>query len=203
MRSTGLRLVFIAGLLVSVGCKTTASPDYQSITLDTTALINASALGAGDVFEIRVHGHKDLSGIHRVSPRGFIDVPLIGRVEVTGLTSSQIADRINAKLKDGFLRNPYVTVYVKEFNSKKVFVLGQVKKPGIFTFDERMNIVQAIALAGGFTELAQKNYAIVTRVDEGVERRIPVPVEKIITDRGSKNFTLKPGDIVFVPEALL
>ncbi len=194
--------VLVIGCLVA-SCRSTAPPGYQHIKLDTNALINASALGAGDVFELRVHGHADLSGVHRVSPGGAIDVPLIGRVKVDGLTSSQIADAVNARLKNGYLNNPYVTVYVKEFNSKKVFVLGQVKKPGIFTFDKNMNIVQAIALAGGFTELAEKNYAIVTRVDKGVERRIPVPVEKIITDHRSKNFVLQPGDIVFVPEAVL
>ena len=199
------RVALVGSFLVIffVGCPATAPPDYQHIKIDTTALINASAVGAGDVFELRVHGHTDPSGIHRVSSSGTIDVPLAGRLIVAGTTSGQIADAVTKKLADGYLRNPYVTVYVKEFNSKKVFVLGQVHKPGIFTFEENMSIVQAIALAGGFTTFASKNYAIVTRVDKGVERRIPVPVEKIITDRSAKNFALRPGDIVFVPEVVL
>ena len=138
-----------------------------------------------------------------MSPAGTIDFPLIGRVAVAGKRPSAITDIIAEKLRDGYLRHPSVTIYVKEFNSKKVFVLGQVKKPGAFNFEDRMSIVQAIAVAGGFTPVAQKNYAIVKRVTDGAEKRIPVPVEKIITDEKSRNFVLQPGDIVFVPEAVL
>jgi polysaccharide export outer membrane protein len=106
-------------------------------------------------------------------------------------------------LKDGYLVSPSVTIYVREYHSKKIFVLGQVRKPGMFNYEERMTIVQAIAMAGGFTGLARANYAIVTRVTDGVERRIPVPVEQIVTSQDSSNFNLQPGDIVFVPEAVL
>ncbi len=197
-----IRLAALAAVLL-LGCQATAPPDYQHIKIDTGDALQAASVGEGDVFEIRVHGHKDLSGIHRVSPAGTIDFPLIGRVAVAGKRPSAITDIIAEKLRDGYLRHPSVTIYVKEFNSKKVFVLGQVKKPGAFNFEDRMSIVQAIAVAGGFTPVAQKNYAIVKRVTDGAEKRIPVPVEKIITDEKSRNFVLQPGDIVFVPEAVL
>jgi polysaccharide export outer membrane protein len=104
---------------------------------------------------------------------------------------------------DGFLRQPHVTVYVKQFNSKKVFVLGQVKKPGMFAYQESMNVVQAIALAGGFTGLAEENYVTVTREEGDKQRHIRIPVRKIVADKGSQNFLLRPGDIVFVPEAVM
>ncbi len=195
--------LLVAGTLIVAACSATAPPGYQDIKIDTDDAENAAALGAGDVFEVRVHGHKDLSGVYRISPTGTIDFPLIGRIEVEGKRPSTISDIIQRRLKEGFLRSPSVTVYVKEFNSKRVFVLGQVKKPGAFNFEDRMSIVQAIAVAGGFTAMAEKNYAIVKRVRDGEEQRIPVPVEKIITDERSKNFVLQPGDIVFVPEAIL
>ena len=198
-----MRIALLAALLCTLGCPATATFEYQDVTIDASALVNATAVGAGDVFEVRVHQHVDLTGIYRVSPEGDIDFPLIGRTSVKGLSPSQIAATIQQRLQDGYLRHPYVTVYIKEFNSKKVFVLGQVQKPGTFTFEESMNIVQAIALAGGFSPLAEKNFAIVRRVDNGVEKRIPVPVEKIITDKDATNFLLKPGDIIFVPEAVL
>ena len=185
------------------GCSTMASPDYQNVEIDTSSARKSASLGSGDVFEVRVHGHKDLTGVHRIAPDGSIDFPHVGRIPVDGLQPTAIADVLRTKLMDGYLRNPSVTVFVKEYNSKKIFVLGQVKKPGMFNFEDNMNIVQAIALAGGFTGLARSNYAIVKRVQDGIERRIPIPVEKIITDKGSKNFVLQPGDIVFVPETVL
>jgi len=171
--------------------------------IDTTEARAAAALGAGDVFEVRVHGHDDLTGVHRVSTSGTIDFPLVGRVQIAGLPPSEVSDRIRDLLKDGYLVSPSVTIYVREYHSKKIFVLGQVRKPGMFNYEERMTIVQAIAMAGGFTGLARANYAIVTRVTDGVERRIPVPVEQIVTSQDSSNFNLQPGDIVFVPEAVL
>ena len=201
--SSHLNLWLALVVLGLSGCATTAPPDYQNIKIDTTSLISAAALGQGDVFEIRVHQHADLTGIFRVSPGGDIDFPLIGRVQVQGKTPSEVAALVQGRLKDGYLKNPYVTVYVKEFHSKKIFVMGQVNKPGVFTYEESMTIVQAIALAGGFTAIARSNYAIVTRTTGGRERRIPVPVEKIVSDGGSKNFVLRPGDIVFVPETVL
>lgn len=194
-----LALAMALGL---AGCSTTAPSDYQDIPIDTSAAHDAAALGAGDVFQVRVHGHDDLTGIHRVSPDGTIDFPLVGRVEVAGKNQGQVADLIRVRLLDGFLRRPSVTVYIKEFNSKKVYVLGQVKKPGMFNFVENMSIVQAIALAGGFTGLARTNYAIVRRTEDGVERRIPIPVEQIMTEQG-RDFILQPGDVVFVPETVM
>ncbi|HIA03313.1 MAG TPA: polysaccharide export protein [Myxococcales bacterium] len=185
------------------GCPATAPPDYQNIKIDTTALMNATAVGPGDIFEIRVYGHRDLTGTYRVSSGGMINFPLIGQVSVGSMTSTAIAEKVRSALvSGGFLREPHVAVYIKELKSKKVFVLGQVHKPGSFPYEENMSIVQAIALSGGFGTLAQKNYAIVTRVINGAEKRIPVPVEKIITDK-SPNFLLQPGDIIFVPEAVL
>ena len=197
-----VRFTFVVLLALS-SCRPTATPDYQNIQFDTSEYIKAAALGPGDIFEIRVHGHGDLTGVHRVSATGDIDFPLVGRIRVTGLTSNQIADRVRVKLLDGCLLQPHVTVYVKQFNSKKVFVLGQVKKPGMFSYQESMNVVQAIALAGGFTGLAEDNYVTVTREDGSNKRHIRIPVRNIVADNGSQNFLLRPGDIVFVPEAVL
>lgn len=159
-------------------------------------------IGPEDVFEVRVYNEAALSGTFRVSPDGSVDFPLIGTVIVTGLRQEEVAGLIRSKLKQGFLKDPFVTVYVKEYNSKKVFVVGKVAKPGTFVYQDGMNIVQAITLAGGFSATAQKNNTIVTRVLSGAEQRIRVPVDDISAGR-SANFTLAPGDIVFVPESVL
>ena len=199
-RALCLLLVLLSALC---SCRPTATPAYQDIKFDTSEYVKLAALGPGDIFEVRVHGHSDLTGTHRVSTTGEIDYPLVGRIRVGGLTSNQIADRVRIRLLDGFLRQPHVTVYVKQFNSKKVFVLGQVKKPGMFAYQESMNVVQAIALAGGFTGLAEENYVTVTREEGERKQHIRIPVRNIVADQGSQNFLLRPGDIVFVPEAMM
>jgi polysaccharide export outer membrane protein len=90
---------------------------------------------------------------------------------------------------------------VKEYNSKKVFVFGEVQKPGTFTFEDGMSIVQAVTLAGGFTKTAAQNSTSVTRRVQGQEVKVRVNVQDIALGK-APNFTLEPGDIVFVPESL-
>ncbi len=161
----------------------------------------ASTLGSGDLIEVRVFQEPDLSGAYRLSSEGTIDFPLCGKVALVGRTSSEAADALTQCLAEGYLKRPQVTVLVREFTSKKIFVFGEVQKPGTFPFDENMNVIQAITLAGGFTKLAAKNDTNVTRLVEGREVKIRVPVEDIGVGR-ERNFALQPGDIVFVPESL-
>ncbi len=161
----------------------------------------ASALGPGDVFEVRVYGEPELSGVYRVGPQGDIVFPLCRRVEVGGLSSNAAAERLRACLADGFIRNPQVSVIVKEYNSKKIFVFGEVQKPGTFVYEDGMTVVQAVTLAGGFTKTASQNNTSVTRLVEGQEVKLKVAVKDIALGKMS-NFVLKPGDIVFVPESM-
>ncbi len=164
--------------------------------------VNPNTLAANDVLEVRVFQETELSGIFRVNPDGDLDFPLCGKVKVTGLMASEASEAITTCLKQGFVRRPQVTVMVKEFNSKKVFVFGEVAKPGSFPFEEGMTIIHAVSAAGGFAKSASKNAVNVTRVIDGREVKVPVRVEDIVIGR-EKNFALQPGDIIFVPETFL
>jgi protein involved in polysaccharide export with SLBB domain len=161
----------------------------------------ASSLGAGDVIEVRVYQEPELSGVYQVGPEGDVIFPLCKRVVVGGLSPNAAAERIRACLADGFMRDPQVSLLVKEYNSKKVFVFGDVQKPGTFTFEDGMSIVQAVTLAGGFTKTAAQNSTSVTRRVQGQELKVKVNVQDIALGK-APNFTLEPGDIVFVPESL-
>jgi polysaccharide export outer membrane protein len=183
-------------------CPTPISDEYLRIPVDTNAIRSAITLGPGDLFEVRVFGEEKLSGLHRVSGEGTIHFPLVGEVKVDGLSPSEVSLRLQGQLMNGYIKSPFVTVMVKEYQSKKVYVLGQVVKPGTFPFEGQMNVVQAVTMAGGFTPSAKKNSVIVTRVDNGVERSVRVPVERI-SEGVSPNFLLQPGDIVFVPESVM
>ncbi len=164
--------------------------------------MTANTLAVNDLLEVRVYQETDLSGVYRVSPTGNVDFPLCGKVQVADKTASGAAEAITDCLKGGYVRRPQVTVLVKEFNSKKVFVFGEVSKPGSFTWEDGMTIVHAISQAGGLLRTASKNNVNVTRVVNGREEKLPVKMEDIVIGR-EKNVALRPGDIIFVPESFL
>jgi len=161
----------------------------------------ASALGPGDVFEVRVYGEPELSGVYRVGSQGDIVFPLCRRVMVSGLSANETAERLRTCLADGYIRNAQVSVIVKEYNSKKIFVFGEVQKPGTFVYEDGMTVIQAVTLAGGFMKTAAPNSTSVTRLVDGQEMKIRVPVQDIALGKAT-NVLLRPGDIVFVPESL-
>lgn len=171
-------------------------------TPDTASVLQGAELGAGDVVEVRVYQEAELTGLYRVDADGTFDFPLVGQVAAGGKTPGELSQILTERLKDGYLRDPQVSVFVKEFNSKKVFVLGEVHKPGTFKYEDRMTIVQAITLAGGLKPLAAKNGIVLTRVVAGAEEKFVVPFEQIGLGR-EPNVALQPGDIVFVPESWL
>ena len=198
-----MRSCLMLAALVLVACRPPAPLENSTIgsrELITNGYQSSSTLGSGDLLEVRVYQEADLSGAFRVSPEGIIDYPLCGKVSVLNMTSSKAADAITTCLKNGFLKNPQVSVLVREYTSKKVFVLGEISKPGTFPYEENMSVIQAITLAGGFTKLAAKNGTSVTRLVSGQETRVRVPVADIEQGR-EKNFALQPGDIIFVPES--
>lgn len=201
MRS--LPALLLAMLLAVVpACRSTAPAPALPLPSEAEAHAapgQASTLGPGDLVEVRVFQEPDHSGVWRVSPEGTIDYPLCGKVELAGRTSSTAADALRECLAR-YLRRPQVSVLIREYNSKKIFVFGEVQKPGTFPYDGEMSIIQAITLAGGFTKTAAQNSTNVTRLVDGQERKIRVPVEDIGVGR-ERNFLLQPGDIVFVPES--
>ncbi|MEW5743075.1 MAG: polysaccharide biosynthesis/export family protein [Myxococcota bacterium] len=205
MRAAAVSSLVVAALLslgACVGPKTTGTQLRPDQLAAPDAGVNANTLAANDLLEVRVYQEVDLSGVYRVSPDGHLNFPLCGKVMVGGMTAGEAADAITACLKKDFLRRPQVSVLVKEFNSKKVFVFGEVQKPGAYSFEEGMTIIHAVSQAGGFTKTASKNAVNVTRVVEGQEVKVPVKVEDIVIGR-DKNFPLQPGDIIFVPESFL
>lgn len=198
-RSPNLLLALIA---LQVACHADTRPPAPAPTPASSAeraKTSGGSLGPGDVVEVRVFQEPEHSGTWRVSPEGTIDYPLCGKVPLSGRTASSAADVLSECLSR-FLRRPQVSVLVREYNSQKIFVFGEVQKPGTFPVDGEVSIIQAITLAGGFTKLAAKNNTLVTRVVDGQERKIRVPVEDIGVGR-ERNFLLQAGDIVFVPES--
>ncbi|MBK9519028.1 MAG: polysaccharide biosynthesis/export family protein [Anaeromyxobacter sp.] len=196
------RTALLAALLVVAGCAPRSRPTPPPPPSNAAAVdLAATSLGAGDLFEVRVFQEPELSGVYQVGPQGDIIFPLCKRVVVGGLTANGAAEKLRACLSEGFMRNPQVSVLVKEYNSKKVFVFGEVQKPGTFAFEDGMSIIQALTLAGGFTRNAAQNSTSVTRLVNGQEVKSKVNVQDIALGK-APNVTLEPGDIVYVPESM-
>lgn len=191
-----LALAVFATLVAGATCGGAADPAVSPATQELRPLI-----GVSDVVEVRIFGEPDLSGVHRVGPGGTVRLPLVGDVAVDGLTPHEAADRIAAAYNEKYLRNAQVSVHVQEFHSRKIFVLGQVSKPGSYPYEERMTVIAAIARAGGTAKLADGNRTVITREEEGRTVRLQVRVADI--QRGqAPDVELMPGDIIFVPETL-
>ena len=188
----------VAGGLVAGGLVACGDPP-PSVYPTQQLHVEDTTLGPSDVFEVRVFRQKDLSGVYSIGAEGEFSFPLIGPVHANGKTPRQLEDVLRDRLADGYLVAPQVSVLVKEYNSKKVSVIGQVKQPGKLRFSEGMTVVDAIAQAGGFAALARKNAVTVTRISGDEKKTYTVPVESI--GRGkADNFFVRPSDVVFIPK---
>lgn len=169
--------------------------------VDSVPPDNEFALSPGDTFDVRVFGEPDMTGTYRVAPDGTIDFPLIGQVMVEGLLPHDLTRKLEDRLRDGYLRNPHVSILIKEQTSKKIIIIGQVVRPGTFSYAPNMNIVEAITVAGGFTAIAAKNSTTVTRIEQGKKVSMRVPVADISEGKVG-NYFVRPGDIISVPERI-
>ena len=123
----------------------------------------AYRIGPYDLLKIQVFQVEALSSEVRVDDAGLVVMPLIGAVKVGGLTPAEAEQDIAHKLGQSYLQNPQVRIFVAEYASQKVTVIGRVKKPGMFPVAGRTTLMQAIALAGGLDDLAKKEEVVVFR----------------------------------------
>jgi polysaccharide export outer membrane protein len=163
--------------------------------------VETGSLGPGDVFEVTVYDEPAMSKPYKVAPNGTIDFPLIGTLEVEGREPQEVADMIKTALKDKqILKAPSVSVLVKEVNSKKFAVFGQVQKPGQFPMTEGMTVTQAISLAGGFTAIADRDRVTLNRkVGRDKVVRVVFSVAAI-TEGKLQDIPLQSGDTIYVEE---
>lgn len=153
-------------------------------------------LGSGDVLEIFVWKEPDLSTTATVRPDGRIALPLAGELGASGQTTQELQERITSRLQE-YLDLPVVTVMVKEVNSPQISVLGEVRRPGRYRVAERVTILDAIALGGGFTEFADRSAVVVIRKTGSGVRRYRINVRSMLRDGGGP-FYLEPLDTVYV-----
>ena len=155
-----------------------------------------------DLLDIRVFQEDDLTMTNKVSQAGTLTFPLIGSVKVSGLKVHEAEILVTDKLKDGYIKNPQVTILVKEYAARRVSVLGEVKKPGTVEIppEEALTLLQAVAYAGGFQNVAKTDEVVVRRMIDGKETKNKVNATKLMrADAAECDYPLEPGDIVYVP----
>ena len=171
-------------------------------------------IGRGDVLLIRVWGDEDPTREVVVSPEGQIPFPLIGEVAAEGRSAEEVRRTITERLADGYLVNPQVEVVIKEYKSQKVYVLGQIVRPGTYPLESRASVLEIISRAGGLTEDAGDVAQIIRGQEgwnqgkplqpdqEGVEEVITVDLRRMLAGKlGKQTIEVRHGDTIFVPKS--
>jgi polysaccharide biosynthesis/export protein len=159
-------------------------------------------IGPEDVLEVQVWKNEALSKVVAVRPDGKISLPLIGDVRAAGLTAAQLQDAITEKLTPYYKELPSISVIVQEVRSYVIYILGEVQRPAQYTVKRGTTLLQAVALAGGFTPFATTNNILVLRQTMNDHNEITLNVRyKDIVSRQhpESNILLKPGDTIIIP----
>ncbi len=165
-------------------------------------------IGPQDVLTVTVYDHADLSGKFTVEADGTLTFPLIGRVKAAGLTLRSLEETLKTQFGDGFLKNPQVAVSIEEYKSQRVFVMGEVRAPGAYQLTGDMTIIEALAKAGGITQIAAEEILIVrpsmgakagpSRPDDSESTVLKVNVRELQAGALSQNRLLRDGDTIVV-----
>lgn len=178
-------LAALAALIAVLGA---CGPASSPATLTQGQSVEAVyTLGSGDRVKITTFRHEDLSGEFALDGNGNFALPLVGEVEAYGLTTRELEDRIETMLSDGYLVEPQVSVEV--INYRPFYILGEVNNPGQYPYVNGLTVLNAVALAGGFTYRARENGVIVKRGGDNAEGVVVAGTTPIL-----------PGDLIQVPE---
>lgn len=181
-------------------------------------------LGTGDLLEISVFEVEELSKIRlRVPARGVISLPLVGQIHAAGRTTAELEDEIRERLQRKFMHDPQVSVFLQEHNSQRISVIGAVRKGGVFNLTRPLRLADALALAEGLTEEADRQVYVIRRAPisavtaaaggaaapagspsagEGTaEVMAPIDLSELADGREELNVALRSGDVVHVPRA--
>ncbi len=205
-------IVFLMSILAGCASSAKLSESAQN-TISNQEVTNALAqvrssqsyvLQPGDLVDIQVYMEDNMNRILRISGTGTVTFPLVGNIKIAGLSLEQ-AEQTLADHLTAYIKQPQVSMLVKEYGNKTVYVLGQVSKPGSIQIppEKQLTVLEAITSVGGFTDVANASKVRVLRVENGKQQNIDVDVSQI-TKQGNKSLdiTLNPGDVVYVPQSL-
>ena len=157
-------------------------------------------IGAKDLLDMSVFGLKELNKTVRVSEEGKISLPLLGEVEVEGLTQTDLEKKLSHLLEEKYLQDPQVTVFIREYESKRVSVLGAVKKPGPYKLLGHQTLLQLISWAGGLTRDAGDVIIVIRQPQDGTNTTLRISIDELILKGEARlNIPLEANDIINIP----
>lgn len=173
---------------------------FPSAPLQTTPITQNYLIGPEDALEVMVWKNEDLTRVVRVRPDGKISLPLLGDLQAAGLTATQLQEEISAGLAQYYKEPPQVSVLVQEVNSYAIYLLGEVRSPGRYVVKTGTTFLQALTLAGGFTEFAATNRIIIRRQNSESNGETAMSLRyKDIVGGQQGNVLLQPGDTIIIP----
>ena len=157
-------------------------------------------LGPKDLIEIKVLELTEMNGERRVGDDGSIDLPLVGKVPVAGLTASEVGDRLQAVLTAKYVNRANVTVVIKDYANKPVSIIGAVQRPGSLSIAGKWDLLQAISAAGGLRPDAGRKIYVLRRGDNGLSDRLEIDRDELFIRSSERwNVTIYPSDVVNIP----
>jgi polysaccharide export outer membrane protein len=197
------QVVFLSAGLLAAGPLGALAGDHTAAA-PSLAEPQTYILSPNDVVQVRVYQEDDLETKMRIGKDGTTSFPLIGVINLGGKTVAQAADLIRARLADGYLVNPQITVSVIEYAKRRFTVLGQVQKPGTYEIpnEESMTFLQAVAMAGGYTRLANRGSVTVTRMVGGKKTNFNLDLKSATSDLNTQPFEILPDDTITVAERI-
>lgn len=195
-----VRMGIVAGLvMLACACGGAFAAEKQESAGLKAETAGTYRIGKGDVLEIHVWKEPVLSRETFVRMDGMISMPLLDDLQAAGRTPMEVKKDIQQRLSE-FLETPEVTVILKEATSQKFYMIGEIAKPGEYPLTTDMTVLQAFALAGGFTEWADKDKVMILRRENGQEKRIPVNYKEIVKGKNpEQNILIQAGDTIVVP----
>src|SRR5262245_29946174 len=176
-----------------------ASTPESGATTGTPVTPPDYVIGPDDVLSIVYWRDKDMTGDVSVRPDGKVSLPLLHDVQAAGLTPIELRDRLVEESKR-YIEDPNITVVVKQMNSRKVYITGEVGKPGPYLLTGPTTVLQLIAVAGGLSEFADSKKIVILRTDGGKQTSYPFNYKNVASGKNlNQNIDLKPGDTVIVP----
>lgn len=175
----------------------------QAQTAPAESRLGGYRIGPRDLIEVRVFETDELNGSRRVSEDGDINLPLVGNVQIAGLTEAEAAQRIKGVLEEKVLQRASVAVQVQEFRSKPIAVIGAVRQPGNLAFAGRWTLLEALTAAGGLTDEHGAVIHVLRRSENGLSDQISIRAEDLLVKADRRvNVPILPGDLINVPATI-
>ncbi len=192
--------IFLVFVILFPGCaKKVQEPEFVASKIT----VSEFTLGPGDVVDVFVWRHDELTKKVQVDPNGSISFPLVGKIDVTGLSVFALRDKIVKGLSK-YLVDPQVDVSIESARSQKIYVLGEVQRPGIFALQSPTTVLEAITMAGGFRVEAKPSSVVLIRGGLSSRNAVTLDLKKALKKGDlSANVVIQKGDVIYVPPMLI